>query len=159
MNIFDIIRQKNADEVLKQTENQSSQNKAQKTTLISQPKTYVDKFTDLLKKERSRFDYRRATIKPFENVTMKEVQRLHIMAKFINLYPEMTKQDFEEVLNNKLFESFKNLAEEYSCGYFFEDIKQNGSVVIAKQINSDRQISKLYEAIEEIDFNNDQASW
>ena len=81
------------------------------------------------------------------------------MAKFINLYPEMTKQDFEEVLNNKLFESFKVLAEEYSCGDFFEDVKQNGSVVIAKKIDSDRQISKLYEAIEEIDFNQDQSAW
>ena len=159
MNIFDILEKKNADKGLKQTENQSSQNKAQKTTLISQPKTYVDKFTDLLKKERSRFDYRKATIKPFENVTMKELQRLHIMAKFINLYPEMTKQDFEEVLNNKLFEGFKVLAEEYSCGDFFEDVKQNGSVVIAKKIDSDRQISKLYEAIEEIDFNQDQSAW
>lgn len=168
MNIFDIIDKKRVDAVLKQNaafENNKQSQQADEQNIentqlkLKQEKTYTEKFADLLKAERSRFDYQKAKVKPFEHVTMKELQRLHIMAKFAKLNPYMTNQQFQEVLDNKMFEAYKILAEEYTDGDFLEEIRDHGSLYIATRINSNREFSKLYDDIEEIDFNKDQNAW
>ena len=160
MNIFDIIEKKLGDTSKNTTSDNKQQiNQLSENSKQSQEKNYIEKFSDLLKAERNRFDYQRGRIKPFDNVTMKELQRLHLMAKFAKLNPNMTSQEFQQMIDDKLFVAFKNLVEEYKDGDFLEEIRDHGSIYIATKINSNRQLSKLYDAIEEIDFNKDQQVW
>ena len=88
-----------------------------------------------------------------------DMQRLNLLAKFIKLNPNMTEQEFREMIDDKSFVSFKKLVSEYPYNDFVEQIRDHGSMYIASKINFDRELGKLYDDIEEINFNNDNSAW
>ena len=168
MNIFDIIDKKKVDQVLKQNgvskkqEQPKMQEKPQdepKQAQISQGQIYADKFFGFIETERKKIVHSKALKTTLQHMSANDMQKLHLLAKFIKLNPNMTEQDFREMLEAKSFVSYKKLVNEYPYNDFVEQIRDHGSVYIASKINSNRQLSKLYDAIEEIDFNKDQQVW
>ena len=71
----------------------------------------------------------------------------------------MTEQDFGEMIQSKSLVSFNKLFKEYPYDNFVEEIRDHGSLYIASKINLERELGKLYDDIEEIDFNNSQSVW
>ena len=167
MNIFDIIDKKKVDEVLKQngilekTEKVVKEQPQQVETSIqqSQGELYADKFLDFINTERKRIVHSKALKTSLEHLSVNDMQRLHLLAKFIKQNPNMTEQDFGEMIQSKSLVSFNKLFKEYPYDNFVEEIRDHGSLYIASKINLERELGKLYDDIEEIDFNNSQSVW
>lgn len=168
MNIFDIIDKKKVDEVLKQngvlekqeeTIQEKSQPKTPEVSNPSQAKIYADKFFGFIQTEKQKFVRSKALKTSLEHMSANEMQRLNLLAIFIKLNPNMTQQEFREMIDDKSFVSFKKLVSEYPYNDFVEEIRDHGSIYIASKINFNRELGKLYDDIEEINFNNDNGAW
>lgn len=163
MNIFDIIDKKRVDAVLKQNEVLEKQQKPQQQSFEpqkpSQAQIYADKFFGFIQTEKQKFVRSKALKTSLEHMSANDMQRLNLLARFIKLNPNMTEQEFREMIDEKSFVSFKKLVNEYPYNDFVEQIRDHGSIYIASKINLDRELGKLYDDIEEIDFNKDQNAW
>ena len=148
--------------VLEKQEKPIQETPQPKTPEISKPsqaKIYADKFFGFIQTEKQRFVRSKALKTSLKHMSANDMQRLNLLAKFIKLNPNMTEQEFREMIDDKSFVSFKKLVNEYPYNDFVEQIRDHGSMYIASKINFDRELGKLYDDIEEINFNNDNSAW
>ncbi|MBQ3493984.1 MAG: hypothetical protein IJA69_01065 [Clostridia bacterium] len=82
------------------------------------------------------------------NISRSENHKCQLMAQYLKAYPDVDKQQFDEMLGVRGLADFRQLIKDYKYSDYVQELRQHGASYLAVRVDFERDMDKKYKKLE-----------